>query len=200
MNTKDKENKGGARGLVAWLDNHFEESILIVLLATISLVMLAQILARTFYKSMTWPEEFCRYCYIWTVFLSLGYTVKKGNMLRVGVVMDLLPQKARRSIEILVNIIMLVLFVILFRYAIVYTGKIKLAGQMSPAMRVPMWLMYTSTIIGFGLGALRTVQEIFKNFREFDVELESTLEATLKEAQSEVAVTGIFDDKEGRDN
>ncbi len=177
--------------VLKWLDEHFEESILVLLLATISCVMMVQILARTFASSFTWPEEFSRYCYIWTVFLSLGYTIKKRNMLRVGILMDMLPQKLRRSIEIVVNLIMLVLFVILFRYAIIYTGKIKLTGQFSPAMHVPMWMMYMSTIIGFGLAAIRTVQEIINNIKNFNKKSETTLEATLKEAKEEVKATGV---------
>ncbi|HPA53602.1 MAG TPA: TRAP transporter small permease, partial [Bacillota bacterium] len=174
-----------------WLNKHLEEAILVFLLATISCVMMAQIIARTFFNSMTWPEEFSRYCYIWTVFLSLGYTIKKGNMLKVGIVMDLLPQKLRKRIEIIVNVIMLVLFVILLRYSIIYTGKVKSSGQFSPAMHLPMWIMYMSTIIGFALAALRMVQEIISNIRNFNKKAETTLEATIKEAKQEVQATGI---------
>ncbi|MEA4845828.1 MAG: TRAP transporter small permease [Clostridiaceae bacterium] len=172
-----------------WLNKHFEEAIMVVLLATISCVMMVQIIARTFFNSMTWPEEFCRYCYIWTVFLSLGYTIRKGNMLRVGILMDLLPQKLRKSINIIVNIIMLVLFIVLFRYSIIYTGKVKATGQFSPAMHISMWIMYMSTVVGFGLAVLRMIQELVSNFRNFNKKAETTLEATIKEAKQEVQGT-----------
>ena len=159
-------------------------------LAAISCVMMAQISQEPLQISMPWPEEFSRYCYIWTVFLSLGYTIQKGNMLRVGVVMDLLPNRLRKSIEIVVNIIMLAIFVVLFRYSIIYTGKIKVTGQFSPAMHIPMWIMYMSTIIGFGLAVLRMIQEIISGFKNFNKEVETTLEATIKEAKQEVQSTG----------
>lgn len=175
--------------VIKWLNEHFEESIMIILLATISTVMMTQILARTFFASMTWPEEFSRYCYIWTVFLSLGYTIRKGNMLRVGLFMDLLPHKLRKVLEIITNIIMLILFIILFYYAIIYTTKIKLSGQASPAIHIPMWIMYMSTVIGFGLASLRMFQEIISNFINFNKVAETTLEATLKEAQEEIQAT-----------
>ena len=176
--------------ILKWLDEHFEESILIILLAIIASVMMAQILARTFVRSMPWPEEFTRYCYIWTVFLSLGYTIKKGNMLRVTVVMDMLPAKLRKTLEILTNLIVLMLFAMLFRYSITYTGIIKTTGPLSPAMRIPMWMMYLSTNIGFGLAVIRMIQEIISNFKNFNQKVETTIEATLKEAQQEVASTG----------
>ena len=104
---------------IKWLDEHLEEAIMVVLLALISCVMMAQIIARNVFNSMTWPEEFSRYCYIWSVFLSLGYTIKKGNMLKVGIVMDLLPTKIRRAIEIVANLIILVICVVFFRHATV---------------------------------------------------------------------------------
>jgi len=175
--------------VLKWLDKHFEEAILVVLLAAISCVMMAQIIARTFAASMSWPEEFGRYCYIWTVFLSLGFTIKKGNMLKVGIVMDLLPLKLRKSIEIIVNILMLIIFAVLFRYSIIYTGKIKTIGQVSPAMNIPMWMMYMATVVGFGLAVLRMIQQIIYNFKHFNEKAETTLEATLKEALEEVETT-----------
>ena len=176
---------------IKWLDEHFEEAIMVVLLALISCVMMAQIIARNFFNSMTWPEEFSRYCYIWTVFLSLGYTIKKGNMLKVGLVMDLLPQKIRRAIEILANLIILAICVVFFRYSITYTGIIHKTGQISPAMHIPMWIMYLSTVLGFGMASIRTAQEVVSNIKNFNVKAETTLEATIKEAKEEVKTTGI---------
>jgi len=181
---------------IKWLDEHLEEAIMVFLLALISSVMMAQIIARNVFNSMTWPEEFSRYCYIWTVFLSLGYTMKKGNMLKVGLVMDLLPTKIRRSIEIVVNLIILAICVVFFRHAITYTGKIYNMGQISPAMHLPMWIMYLATVLGFGLASIRTVQQIVHNIKNFNVKAETTLEATLKEAKEEVETTGINIDDE----
>jgi TRAP-type C4-dicarboxylate transport system permease small subunit len=177
--------------VLKWVNERFEETIMVVLLAAISSVMMAQIIARSFFTSMPWPEEFCRYCYIWTVFLSLGYTIRKKNMLKVGILMDLLPLKLRKSIEIVVNFIMLAIFAILFRYAIIYTGKIKATGQISPAMHIPMWIMYMATVIGFGLAVIRMIQEMVFNIKNFNKEVETTLEATIKEAKEEVEAAGM---------
>jgi C4-dicarboxylate transporter DctQ subunit len=173
------------------LNERFEEAIMVFLLAAISCVMMAQIIARSFFTSMPWPEEFSRYCYIWTVFLSLGYTIRKKNMLKVGILMDLLPLKLRKSIEIVVNIMMLAIFAVLFRYSIIYTGKIKITGQISPAMHIPMWIMYMATVFGFGLAVIRMIQETVFNIKNFNKEVETTLEATIKEAKEEVEAAGM---------
>jgi TRAP-type C4-dicarboxylate transport system permease small subunit len=185
---------------IKWLDEHFEEAIMVILLALISCVMMAQIIARNVFNSMTWPEEFSRYCYIWTVFLSLGYTIKKGNMLKVGLIMDLLPTKIRRAIEILANLIIVAICVVFFRHAITYTGKIYNMGQISPAMHLPMWIMYLATVLGFGLASIRAAEEIVKNIKNFNVRVETTLEATLKEALEEVETIDTNVDDELKDS
>ena len=181
--------------VIRWLDENFEEVILVVLLVVISFVMLAQIIARyVFNNSMTWPEEFCRYCYIWTVFLSLGYTIKRGSMLRVGVVMDLFPAKIQNAVTLIVNLIILALCGTLFWRAIGVVGHIKnVTHEISSAMRLPMWLMYLSTVVGFGLALIRTIQALVHNIRHFGDKAETTIEATLKEAQSEAELASHDD-------
>ncbi len=188
-------NGGFAVKPIRWLDENIEEIVLVVLLVVISCVMMAQVFARyVFNDSMTWPEEFCRYCYVWTVFLSLGYTIKRGNMLRVGVVMDLFPTWIQNSVTIVINFIMLVLFWALFQRAVGVVLHIKnVTGEISSAMRLPMWLMYMSTVAGFGLGLLRTVQAIVRNFRHFGDKAETTIQATLKEAQTEAELAAQDD-------
>jgi len=69
-------------------------------------------------------------------------------------------------------------------------------GQISPAMHLPMWIMYLATVLGFGLASIRTVQQIVHNIKNFNVKAETTLEATLKEAKEEVETTGINIDDE----
>lgn len=172
--------------IIKWLDDNFEGTLMVLLLVAISCVMLSQTIARyVFNSSMPWPEEFSRYCYIWTVFLSLGYTIKKGSMLRVGIVMDLLPTKLRNAIKIFTDLLMLVVFIVFFQHSLQVIGNIRATGQTSTAMQLPMWIMYLSTATGFGLATIRMVQTIVYGLRHFGDRAESTLEATLKEAQAE---------------
>ena len=175
--------------IVKWLDEHFEESALMFFLILISCVMLLQVFMRkVINNSLAWPEEFCRYCYVWTGFFSLGYTVRHGNMLRVGVLMDLLPKFLRKVMAILANIVCLYLFAVFFLSSTDVVQAIAQMGQTSPAMRWPMSAVYMCTVIGFALAALRTLQAIYKQIRYFNKDLQSTLEAVKEEAEAEVAM------------
>ena len=78
--------------LIKWLDEHFEETLMIILLIIIACVTMIQVIVRKvpWLTSLTWAEEFCRFMWIWSVFISLPYTIRMENMLRVGVLVNLL--------------------------------------------------------------------------------------------------------------
>lgn len=107
--------------VIKWLDEHFEETFLVFFLVLISCITMLQIIARTFFAALSWPEEFCRYCWIWSVFISLPYTMRKGNMLRVNVLVDLLPTKARNAINIVIDLINTVVMALFFNGSITVT-------------------------------------------------------------------------------
>lgn len=172
---------------IKWLDKYFEETLLVFFLVLISCVMFLQVIMRyVFNSSLTWPEEFCRYCYVWTAFFSLAYTVRQGNMLRVAVVVDCFPQTIRKVIFILVNVVCLVVFSVFFYHSIGVVQSIARMGQTSSAMEWPMAIVYLCTVFGFGLAALRTVQAIIMQIRNFKDVQRTTLETTRLEAKAEV--------------
>ena len=76
-----------------WLDEDLEETILMVLLVAIAVVMMAQVVMRyCFRQSMPWPEEFCRFCFVYSGFISMGYCVRRGKMLKVDILVGFFPQ------------------------------------------------------------------------------------------------------------
>ena len=62
---------------------------------------------------------------MWTVFLSVSYTIKRGNMLRVGVVMDLFPTWIQSIVKIICNVICVALFVVFFQHSFQVISNIK---------------------------------------------------------------------------
>lgn len=155
--------------LLKWLDEHFEECLLVVLLVLIACVELLQVVFRNLptVRSLTWAEEFCRFCWIWSVFLSLPYTIRKGSMLRVGVLPDRLPQTAHRCLAILVELVNAAVMAFLFVYALRVVGSVRASGETSTAMGWAMWAVYAILLVGFGLGALRGVQAVIRRILRF---------------------------------
>jgi TRAP-type C4-dicarboxylate transport system permease small subunit len=183
---------GNYMRIIKWIDKHFEESLLVLLLLLIAMVMLLQVIMRyVFNNSLPWPEEFSRYCYVWTTFLSLGFTIKYGNMLKVGILMDYLPNTLRSVMHIITQLIITVFFSTFFYYSFEVVESIKKMGQTSTAMSWPMNLVYLCTIVGFGLGMIRSIQVLISSIKNFGKKGETTLEAIKKEAEAEAHMAAL---------
>jgi TRAP-type C4-dicarboxylate transport system permease small subunit len=177
-----------AARVVKWFDEHFEESILVVLLIAICCVMMLQVIMRkVFNNSLSWPEEFCRYCYVWTTFMTLAYTMRHGNIIRVGVLVDLFPPVLRKLFYLFGNVLSLICFAVFFYYSIGVVKGIYFSGQKSTAIGLPMYIVYFATIAGFGFSTLRTVQVVVKNILNFNDKDEVPVNALKEEAKAEIA-------------
>lgn len=172
---------------IKWLDEHFEEAIMVLLLVLIACVELIQVIVRNlpFIPALTWAEEFCRFCWIWSVFVSLPYTIRRGSMLRVSVLLDLFPPKVRNMINILVDLVTGGAMLLLGWHAVGVVRSICLSGETSPAMLWPMWIVYSIMLLGFFLGMLRSLQQAYIHIRSFNTDAMSSLEQTMAEAAEE---------------
>lgn len=177
-----------------WLDEHFEECLMVIFLILIACVMMLQVIVRKipFLPSLTWAEEFSRFMWIMSVFISLPYTVRKANMLRVNVVIDLLPEKVRKVINLCVDVIVGACMALLAYHCIECLKWAK--GEMlegakaetSPAMNWPMWWLYAVGLFGFCLATLRAVQMFFIHLSKFNERELTTLEQTQLDAKAEL--------------
>lgn len=175
--------------VLKWLDDHFEEVFLVIFLVLISCVSLAQVIWKKvpFLETLSWTNEFCCYMWIWTVFLSLPYTIRKGSMLRVSVLLDTLPQAVRKTVNILVDLVTMACMGLLTVHSTSVIDSIMRSGETSAAMQWPMWMVYTMMFIGFGLGTLRALQMLVIHVMHFGEKELTTLEQTMQEAADEAA-------------
>ena len=57
--------------IVKWLDDNLEEFFMIILLITLTCVMMLQVVMRYVFKTpLSWAEEACRYCFVYSVMLA----------------------------------------------------------------------------------------------------------------------------------
>lgn len=148
-----------------WLDEDLEETILMIFLILMSLAMMAQIIMRyCFGASMSWPEEFCRFCFVFSGFFSIGYCIRRGKMLKVDILMELFPKVVRTIVDLVGRVVTLVFFSYLTYYAYFAMMNSKNGGMVSPAMEMPMWLLYGSVFVGSALGVIRQIQDLYRFF------------------------------------
>lgn len=173
--------------VIKWLDLHFEEAILVFLLIVIACVELLQVICRNipFIPSLTWAEELCRFAWIATVFLSLPFTIRDSNMLRVSVLLDSLPPKLHNLLNILVDALTCAMMALLGYSSIAVMMRIYASGETSPAMLWPMWIMYLIVFIGFALAFFRSIQMAIIHIIHFNEIPVTQLEAQIESEAAE---------------
>ncbi len=145
--------------ILKWLDENFEEYVLMTLLVMIASIMMLQIVMRyVFNASLSWPEELTRYCFVWSTFIGISYSIKKGSMLRIDAILGAMPKKVQDVIEILTQVVVLAFFGFLLSNAFEVVQGIYASGQKSPAIGIPMYMIYSCTVVGFSLAILRGFQ------------------------------------------
>ena len=164
---------------VKWLDEHFEEAIIIFLLAVISIVELMQVICRNVpgIPALSWAEEMARYAWIVTVFISLPFTIRTSTTLRVTALVEAFPWKLTNIMNIIVDIVTAVVLGIMAWTSITVIGQVQAGGSVSPAMQIPMWILYVIIFIGFAGGALRAIQMCVIHIKNINVKPVNSVEA-----------------------
>ena len=147
-----------------WFDEDFEETLLMILLVAITVVMMLQVIMRRFFGALDWPEEFCRFCFVYSGFLSMGYCVRRGKMLKVDILLGTFPKAVQRVIEWASDLVTLLFFAYITYYSYFSVMQQVKKGAKSPAMEIPMWIVFLSLLIGSALGTIRQIQVLVRHF------------------------------------
>lgn len=164
---------------VKWLDEHFEEAIIIFLLAVIAIVELMQVVFRNIpgIPALSWAEEMARYAWIVTVFISLPFTIRTSTTLKVTALVEAFPWKVTNIITIIVDLITAVALGILAYASLGVIGTVQASGAESPAMEIPLWIMYVIIFIGFALGVARSIEMAVIHIKNINVPSVNSVEA-----------------------
>lgn len=168
--------------ILRWLDRKFEESMMILSLILIAVVMFLQVVMRyVLGSSLTWPEEFTRYSFIFMAVFGFSYSIREGSILKIDIILELLPTVIRKIMEVLIHFITLAFFIYVFYNSIHVVISIKNSGQISPALGLPMFYMFGLLSLGFLLSIVRSVQTIIflksKGFNDSQDEHTANIEA-----------------------
>lgn len=147
---------------LTWLDENFEEFIMMILLVCIAVVMMLQVICRTAGMSLTWPEEFSRICYIWTGFFSIGYCIRREKMLKVDILVNMMPKKIQIALDFIGRVICLLFFAYLTYGSYGTLQLINKSGLKTSAMLWPMAVMYLPVTLGSAIAVLRQIQDLYR--------------------------------------
>lgn len=149
--------------ILKWIYENIEEILLGVFLSAMVLVSGAQVVARyVFNNSLTWSEEFCRYIYVWMGFITVGYAIKHGSIIKIDIFVKLFSDRVQKILGLLTIVISFIVILILFKASLGVVGTAVKTGQLTTAMQLPIWLVYISAPVGYFIIELRLIEQFIK--------------------------------------
>jgi len=150
------------------LVNAVEVSILVFCTASLAILLITNVFARTFFQSIYFAEEISKFLVMLTTFTGVSYGVRKARHIRMGAFLDAMPPKMEKTFLIIISFVSAVVMAIMTWFSYQYLMNAMQMGHMTPALRVPKWTFYVIIPIGFGLACIQYLRTIIKNLTEKD--------------------------------
>lgn len=155
--------------LLKLLDDKLEMTICIILMSGMALLLAVQVFMRyVMGASLSWSEELARYMFIWLIYLGISYGAKIMKHIKIEAALNLFPKHLQPYVVILGDVIFLLFALYISWSAYGLVKRQMMLGQTSPAMGMPMWILYAAPMVGFALTAIRQIQTIIYRFRTLD--------------------------------
>ena len=145
-----------------------EEVVLCLSLVATTLIIFMQIIMRSvFNSSLTWSEELTRYIFIWQIWLGVSIAQKQKQHIRVELLFSIFKsEKFKDVIEIIATLIMIAFNIFLIYYGIEVVMQMISRGNLSGAMRMPMWYVFLSLPVASSIFCLRLVGQLFTDVKD----------------------------------
>ena len=136
----------------------FEGYLTGFLLLASTLVLFVNVFLRyVFHSSTTWAEEAIRYAIIWVTFVGSSICARKGSHVGIDLFAQVMPPIGKKIVLALGQIISAIFMGFCTIYGWQMFMLMMSTGQKSPAMLMPMAIVYFAMPLGF---LLTTVQFI----------------------------------------
>jgi TRAP-type C4-dicarboxylate transport system permease small subunit len=149
-----------------------EEEILSWGIIALAALVIGGVVSRTvFNQSWIFMEEVANTIMIIITFLGLGYCVRKARHIRMSAIHDMLPKRIRKVLIIIVCTGTGGMMLVMGYWAMLYTTQVYTAGNVTPALRIPVFFIVMWVPIGFFMAAIEYFMTILKNLRSTEVYL-----------------------------
>jgi C4-dicarboxylate transporter DctQ subunit len=108
-----------------------------------------------------WGEELVVYSVVWTAFIAAGAAIRSGEHLSVEFVKLLAKGRAMRPVACVIAALSGAAGIALLVLGLKLVLAVRMFGQLSPAMQIPMWVVYLAIPISGALIAIRSAQQVF---------------------------------------
>ena len=131
------------------------DAVVVVLFLAMTITVIIRLFSVCIQSPLRWTEELARYLMIWLVLMASAIAMRNRSHLQVDVLTSALPQKPKRILTAIVDLLTIVFLCIMtyFGFKVVQSTT----AQTSPAMQIPMALIYAAFPTG---GALMIMEQL----------------------------------------
>ena len=135
------------------------EAVIIVLMAIMAVVTIAQVFMRyVMHSPIRWSEELARYLMVWVAFFGASLGIKAGTHFGLEVFLKYFSPKVQQIISLMTKLLLIFFLIVVLKEGIALSCA--LAFQRSPAMRISMFWPYFSVPVGALLMIIQLVSLI----------------------------------------
>ena len=146
--------------------DRFEVGSLIVCVGLLTILLIANVVAREFFVSIYFAEELSEFLIIFTSFTGLSYGVRKARHIRMGAFLDLMPTRMEKVFIIIIALVSAAVMFIMADASYEYLMNAVRRSHQTPALKMPYWIFYVIIPIGFTIAGIQYVRTVIKNLVE----------------------------------
>jgi len=133
---------------------------------------------RNFIKgSMPWTEELALYCMVYMALIGTELGLRDGTQVSVTALTEKL--KGTKVINFIAKVALIVFSCTMLRYSVALVAKQMSAGQTTPVMKVPMYVIYISLVISFALIVINQILMLVGEMMHIDMSDITNIDAVI---------------------
>lgn len=145
-----------------------EEYVLCASLVFTTLVVFAQVIMRSiFNSSLTWSEELTRYIFIWQIWLGVSIAQRDKAHIKVELLNTFVKnEKVRAVVDIFATLILIAFNIFLVAKGSELVQQMIQRGNVSGAMRLPMYYVYAALPVSSFILTLRLLGQLVEDCKK----------------------------------
>lgn len=141
-----------------------ETAVLGAGILAIAAISIANVIARNLFGgSLPFAEELSQALMVWVTFAGVGLGARRARHIRMAAFYDQLRGRARKASWMAIAACTSLMLGLLAWLAVRYVGTTFAVGGVTPALRIPLWIVYLIAPAGLALGSLEYALTVLRN-------------------------------------
>lgn len=147
----------------------FEEFVLSFSILSMAILLIVGVFMRTVMNSsLTFSEEVASALLVVVSFFGLGYCARKGRHITMSMVFDMVKNKHKKIFMIVISLGSALATAYIAFLAYRYVLSVQNLGRVTPALQIPMYIIYSVVPIGFVLATIEYISSFIFNIKDKD--------------------------------